>query len=860
MININNPASGGGGSASLDASLNGLLIGTGGVFAVTETGTAGQVLQSDGDNTYTWVSLGTASHNAVTIGTDGAGLANGLSLADQEITMTTASATVIGTLSTALFATFNSKLAYITTGILGVSAPFNTDQTRYVLGGAVNISLNTATIWATTFSGTNFYGGTFSGNAVKATTVSGTTIYATTLSGVTARVNTAVVGSLDGIFFGTGGIVDSVATGGVGQFLYQSGANTYAYASTQASLPTVTTGIISGLLPITTDNTRYVLGGTLQLSLNTSTIWATTLSATNFYGGTHSGSAIQATTISGTTVYAVTLSGTTARVSTGIVGSLNGVFFSTGGVMTAIATDSVGKFLVQSGANVYSWANTAAQAGLGTDVVVPYTGGVSSLLLGAYRFSATGITCGTLQGVVISTGGSFSAVATGAVGSFFVQSGANTYSWANTSSVGGLGTDTVVPYLGAVSDLNLGAYTLSATIITGSAVRATVLSGTTVYASTCSATNVYATTFSGTTVKADTLSGTTLYATTISGTNAYITTISSTTVKADTLSSTTLYSTNVSAGTIYATTYSGTTVKADTFSGTTFYATTYSGITARVSTAIVGTLNGQVFSTGGILTTVATGAVGSFFVQSGANVYSWANTAASLPTVTTGIISGLLPIVTDNTRYVLGGTLQMSLNTNILWAITHSGTNFYGGTHSGSAVQATTLSGTTLYATTSSAVTARASTQYVFGADNPTQTAVGGIAVKSTTTSGGGFRIYTDAEYTIPVYQSKSFCITAPSGAATYMLFKAPYNLTLRNVYCFASGGTVTGALYECDGNGATAVSATAYGAITGTTTTASNIVNGTIDAGDFIDWITTSTGGTTTQFACSVFYSMDTA
>lgn len=680
--------------------LQGILAGSGGtVFSIGSTGTAGYVLQSDGDNTYSWASLGTASHDAVTIGTDAAGNSNGLSLSSQEISMGTASPTVVGSLSTALYATFNSKLAYITTGILGVSAPFNTDATRYVLGGAVNISLNTATVWATTFSGTNFY------------------------------------------------------------------------------------------------------------------------------GGTHSGSAVQATTISGTTVYAVTLSGTTARVSTGIVGSLNGVFFSTGGIMTAIATDSVGKFLVQSGANTYAWANTASQAGLGTDIVVPYLGGVSDLLLGSYKLSANAITCGTLQGIVVGTGGSFFSVDTGAVGSFFVQSGANVYSWANTSAVAGVDTAVVVPYLGAVSDLNLGSFDLLADIITGSAVRATIISGTTVYA------------------------------------------------------------------------------------------TTFSGTTARISTGIVGSLHGIFFSTGGVMTALATGSVGAFLAQSGANIYSWVNTAASLPTVTTGIISGLLPITTDNTRFVLGGALQMSLNTATIWATTLSATNLYGGTHSGgdfkattvwattlsgtnvyattfsgttvkantlssttlyattisgtnvyatttsvTTSKATTFSGTTLYATTSSAVIARASTQYVIASANPTQTAAGGIGVKSTTTSGGGFRVYTDAEYTIPVYQSKSFCITAPAGAATYLLWRAPYNLLIKNVYCYASGGTVTGAVYEADGNGATVVTATVNAAITGTTTTASNVVNATIDAGDFIDWITTSTGGTTTQFSCSIYYSMDTS
>jgi len=100
----------------------GLLAGTGGtVFSIGSTGGAGQVLTADGDNTYSWASLTTATHNAVTIDTGGSD--GGLSVDAEQVL----------------------SLALATTGILGVSAPLNTDTTRYVFGGALNLSLSSIT-------------------------------------------------------------------------------------------------------------------------------------------------------------------------------------------------------------------------------------------------------------------------------------------------------------------------------------------------------------------------------------------------------------------------------------------------------------------------------------------------------------------------------------------------------------------------------------------------------------------------------------------------------------------------------------------------------------------------------------------
>jgi hypothetical protein len=135
----------------------------------------------------------------------------------------------------------------------------------------------------------------------------------------------------------------------------------------------------------------------------------------------------------------------------------------------------------------------------------------------------------------------------------------------------------------------------------------------------------------------------------------------------------------------------------------------------------------------------------------------------------------------------------------------------------------------------------------------------GEVMVDSSTTTGSALQFYSDLQYALPAYHSKSFLITTPAGAATYMLWKVPYALTLRNAFAYCAGGTVTGALYEADGNGATVSTATVSKAVSGTTTTALVIANAGIDAGDFIDWITTTTGGTPTQLSCTFYYTMDT-
>lgn len=214
-------------------------------------------------------------------------------------------------------------------------------------------------------------------------------------------------------------------------------------------------------------------------------------------------------------------------------------------------------------------------------------------------------------------------------------------------------------------------------------------------------------------------------------------------------------------------------------------------------------------------------------------------------TVTSGILGVTAPLNTDNSRTVIGGGVNISINTANIPVYIGATSDLNLGSY---ALRATTVTCSSFYST---------STSVIYSSANPILTVPGQVGVDVTTTSGGAFRIYTDAQYNLPVYQSKSFIIVSPAGAGTYMLWRTPYDYTLRTVYALCRGGTVTGALYKADGNGINCTTATVNAAITGTTTTASNIVASGITSGNFINWITTSTGGTPTQLDVTFNYTV---
>jgi len=112
-------------SAITCGTLQGLLAGTGGtVFSIGSTGGAGQVLTADGDNTYSWSSLTTASHNAVTIDTGGSD--GGLSVDAEQVL----------------------SLALATTGVVSAYTPITVTGLRQMFGGAAVVELTTGILYA----------------------------------------------------------------------------------------------------------------------------------------------------------------------------------------------------------------------------------------------------------------------------------------------------------------------------------------------------------------------------------------------------------------------------------------------------------------------------------------------------------------------------------------------------------------------------------------------------------------------------------------------------------------------------------------------------------------------------------------
>ncbi len=214
-------------------------------------------------------------------------------------------------------------------------------------------------------------------------------------------------------------------------------------------------------------------------------------------------------------------------------------------------------------------------------------------------------------------------------------------------------------------------------------------------------------------------------------------------------------------------------------------------------------------------------------------------------------------IVTANT--IFAGTLTAST----VLATTTSATTILATTTSATTTLATTLSGTTLRATT---VTCSAfystSTSVVYSAVSPIMTIAGQIGVDVTTTTGSAFRFFSNAEYVLPGYQSKSFTVVAPV-VSTYSIWRVPYDITLKNVNCLVAAGastSLTGAIYEGNGNGTSLVTSTVSAAILGAVNTASNIADGTFDAGDYLVWVTTATSGVgaINQLTATIDYTVD--
>ena len=144
---------------------------------------------------------------------------------------------------------------------------------------------------------------------------------------------------------------------------------------------------------------------------------------------------------------------------------------------------------------------------------------------------------------------------------------------------------------------------------------------------------------------------------------------------------------------------------------------------------------------------------------------------------------------------------------------------------------------------------------------NPTTDAAGKVAVDTSATSGSALRFYGDAAYTLPAWQRVSFILNTPTAASDFEVGSFPANITIKQIRVLSVGGTnVVGGLQECDANGGTcsAVDADITASAGTTATDDGTLTNGTIDANDQLQWLTTSISGSPTRAVVTIYYTYD--
>ena len=107
---------------------------------------------------------------------------------------------------------------------------------------------------------------------------------------------------------------------------------------------------------------------------------------------------------------------------------------------------------------------------------------------------------------------------------------------------------------------------------------------------------------------------------------------------------------------------------------------------------------------------------------------------------------------------------------------------------------------------------------------------------------------------------SQSFVIASVTADSDFILWRAPYAITITAVHGLAIGdGTnVVGNFDKCDGNGGNAVAIDSDMTLTSTVTSDTELSNASIDAGDYIQWHTTSVSGTNSQIVVTFDYTVD--
>jgi len=106
---------------------------------------------------------------------------------------------------------------------------------------------------------------------------------------------------------------------------------------------------------------------------------------------------------------------------------------------------------------------------------------------------------------------------------------------------------------------------------------------------------------------------------------------------------------------------------------------------------------------------------------------------------------------------------------------------------------------------------------------------------------------------------TQTFTIAAATSSSDFLLWRAPCAITITGIYGVAIGGTnVVGSFDECDANGANPVAIDGDMTLTSTNTSNTSLDNASVDAGDYIQWHTTSVSGSNTQTVVSFTYTID--
>ena len=140
----------------------------------------------------------------------------------------------------------------------------------------------------------------------------------------------------------------------------------------------------------------------------------------------------------------------------------------------------------------------------------------------------------------------------------------------------------------------------------------------------------------------------------------------------------------------------------------------------------------------------------------------------------------------------------------------------------------------------------------------PTVDAAGKIAIDTTNDQ---LDYYGGAKRVISYIHSKSFVIDAATSTADYVLWRAPYAVTITAIHVRCTGGTnVIGGLDEGDSNGTNVVAVDSDITASAGTMAADDgsLTNPTIASGRTVNWHTTSVSGTNTSLMVTFEYTID--